>query len=197
MSMVINEEPYMRGYARRIIGNSMRRKRRTAYELCLFRDPIFGHYGMSNMPSGKVAWEYDFSAMSARARADEGVGLASLAVEFPVRGVSYFFTTPRGEVAITARSVSHQFIETMRRIGLALAVIAIGLAIYATWPKWHTSWFTSRVWSTLAIVMGSIGTVAGVLPILAVVVLVAGVAAKIHLRRRKRVMSGFSPGFTA
>ncbi|MCH8147708.1 MAG: hypothetical protein IH987_06885, partial [Planctomycetes bacterium] len=117
---------------------------------------------------------------------EEGAGLASLTVELPVRGVAFFFTTPRGEVTITARSVSHQFIETVRRIGLALAVIAIGIVGYFAWLKWRGSRFTYRVWSTLAIVLGFTGAIIGILPILAVLVLVVGVAAKIDLRRRKR-----------
>ena len=118
----------------------------------------------------------------------ESAGLASLAVEFPMRGVSFFFTTPRGEVTITARSVSHQFIETMRRIGLALAVIALGIVGYVARLKWH-AWFTPRVWSTLAIVCGFAGAIIGGLPILGLVMLVVGVAARIALRRRERVVA--------
>ncbi len=119
---------------------------------------------------------------------EEGAGLASLAVEFPARGVSFFFTTPRGEVTITARSVSHQFIETMRRIGLALAVIAIGTVGWVARLKWH-AWFTPRAWSTLVIVCGFAGAIIGVLPILGLVMLVVGVGARIALRRRERAVA--------
>ncbi len=115
-----------------------------------------------------------------------GAGLASLTVEFPLRGISFFFTTPRGDVTITARSVSHQLIQTMRRIGLALAAIAMAIVSYVAWLKWRGSWFSSRTWSTLAIVLGLIGAIIGILPILAVLVLIAAVAAKIDLRRRER-----------
>ena len=74
----------------------------------------------------------------------------------------------------------------MRRIALALAMIAMAIVSYVAWLKWRRSWFSSRTWSTIAIVLGFTGVVVGVLPILGLVVLVAGVAARIDLRRRER-----------
>jgi len=123
-----------------------------------------------------------------RALSDESAGLTSLDVDVPARGVPFFFTTPRGEVTITVRSVSQQFIETLCRIGLALAVIAIGILGYVAWLRWH-AWITPEALSMMAIVLGFAGIIIGILPILALVMLVAGVVARIGFRRRDRAVA--------
>ncbi len=137
--------------------------------------------------------EYDRSALARSEAGDlaEGgwsgaAGLASLAVEFPVRGVPYYFTTPRGEVAVTARAVSSRFIETVRRIGSTLVVIVIIGAACVALRKPSVLRLESRAWSTLLIALGFTGVVVGVLPVLGLAVIVVGVVARINVRRRER-----------
>lgn len=118
--------------------------------------------------------------------AGEATGLASLAVELPVRGVPYYFTTPRGEVSIKARAVSSQFIETLQRVCLLLVVVGIGAVGYAATRRWLLAWRESPTWSTLLIGLGLIGVAIGVLPVLGVAMLALGIISRLNLRHRAR-----------
>ena len=51
-------------------------------------------------------------------------GLASLDIELPTRGIEYLFTTPRGEVEITARSVSAAHVERLLELAGIVALLA-------------------------------------------------------------------------
>ncbi len=56
-------------------------------------------------------------------------GLVSLDVELPMRGTQYFFTTPRGDVEISARHSSHQATDRWARLflgGIGLTVLLVG-----------------------------------------------------------------------
>ena len=55
----------------------------------------------------------------------EQAHMASLAIQLPVRGREYFFTTPRGEVVLSANGISKTV--TQRVIGLIMLAIAIVL----------------------------------------------------------------------
>jgi hypothetical protein len=60
--------------------------------------------------------------------------LASLDTELPVRGREFLFTTPRGEIEITAQSISVESIERLTTIAVLLAVA-------------FTIWFAARLLS--------------------------------------------------
>jgi hypothetical protein len=107
-------------------------------------------------------------------------GLASLPVEFPVRGVTYSFTTPRGQAAITARAISHRSIENTQRLGAVLLVIVIGGALYQFVRRGS---LTGATGSTMLIVVGIVSILSGVLPIAGLVLVIVGGVIKIKRRR--------------
>ena len=57
----------------------------------------------------------------------EDMGLASLELELPTRGELYMFSTPRGEVEVSARGVSNGWLERM--IGLAIVVVGLFIVL--------------------------------------------------------------------
>lgn len=109
-----------------------------------------------------------------------GLGLVSLDVELPQRGIEYRFTTPRGDIEITARAVSRRTLTTLRRLGIFLAVIGAMLAVRrlvrasAVWPL-----ASGKVGITL-VAIGLTGIVIGVLPNAAVLVIVIGIIVAIR-----------------
>ncbi len=107
-------------------------------------------------------------------------GLASLPVDFPVRGVTYNFTTPRGQAAITARALSHRSIETTQRLGAVLLAIVIGGALYRFVRR---GGLTGATGSTMLIVVGIVSILSGVLPIAGLVLVIAGGVIKSRRRR--------------
>ena len=107
-------------------------------------------------------------------------GLASLPVEFPVRGVTYSFTTPRGQAAITARAISHRSIETTQRLGAVLLAIVIGGALYRFVRR---GVLTGATGSTMLIAVGIVSILSGVLPIAGLVLVIVGGVIKSRRRR--------------
>ncbi len=109
-----------------------------------------------------------------------GLGLVSLDVALPQRGIEYRFTTPRGDIEITARAVSRRTLTTLRRLGIFLAVIGAMLAVRrlvrasAVWPL-----ASGKVGITL-VAIGLTGIVIGVLPNAAVLVIVIGIIVAIR-----------------
>ncbi len=81
--------------------------------------------------------------------ADAGLGLRSLDVELPTRGREYQFTTPRGEVEITARSLPRSLV----RIAVRLALVGLGLILAVALFRVARSWYDrgiDRRWSIRA-----------------------------------------------
>ena len=123
----------------------------------------------------------------------QDTGLASLTeVELPrpSRGYrTYQFTTPQGDVAITARAVSGRTVDSAKRLGLLV------LAVVAAW--WigrlvrRRSWsgIAPRLASTLLVVLGAAGMLFGVTPLFALAALVAGIVWKVSLRLRRRAQT--------
>lgn len=121
--------------------------------------------------------------------ADVESGLASLDVEIPERGVLYRFTTPRSGIEINARAISAKFIDSLKPLGIV--ILALGLVGLVRWldvRRWKFSLKAQSTISSLLIIFAPLGLLLGILPILAVVALVAAIAWKIVLRRtRKRL----------
>jgi hypothetical protein len=113
-------------------------------------------------------------------------GLASLGdFPLPTRGEVFFFTTPRGEVEITARSVSNPMLS---RLGRAAAVLA--LVVLAGWliRLGRRSRFEGAGRSTAAsvlILLGLLSIFFGVFPLLGLIAVVAGIVLKIERRQPK------------
>ena len=116
----------------------------------------------------------------------ETTGLASLAVEFPIRGTLHCFTTPRGDVSITVRAVHRHLTKTLERIGLVLLATLILAALYRVQRGGHLRIFAGPTGSTILIVAGLAGFLIGILPVVALASVVAGVCFKIQVRRTAR-----------
>ena len=103
-------------------------------------------------------------------------GLASLDVALPERGRVYSFITPRGELEITARSIS--FITISRLIGLAGVLIAIVLVWALAREKSRRIWivmFGSFAFGIGLIILGLVSVLFGLFPIAGLALLVVGV----------------------
>jgi hypothetical protein len=101
-------------------------------------------------------------------------GLTSLDVRLPERGVEYLFTTPRGDIEITARNVpTEQVHRVLGLLAILAAVIAlviayrIGRAIFASTSQ--------RVRAIVSILLGVVSFVGGVLPIVGIILIVWGI----------------------
>ncbi len=118
-------------------------------------------------------------------------GLASLDFQLPIpnpdRWSVYRFTTPRGEVEITARSISN---ELLRRLGYAAGTLAvvflIGYVIRRT-TRGNGAGFISPLATTLMIALGFLALILGVLPVLGIIAIIAGIALKILRPKTKTV----------
>ncbi|MGD2109167.1 MAG: hypothetical protein PVI86_07220 [Phycisphaerae bacterium] len=119
--------------------------------------------------------------------------LTRLAVESPVRGVAYLFTTPRGDVVVTARAVPNRLIDAMWRLGIVLLVFAVYVGshrLIAHWVALRSTEFHGpqgrrkavRV-ATLFILLGALSVIAGVFPGVGLVAIIAGIVVWITLRR--------------
>jgi hypothetical protein len=112
-------------------------------------------------------------------------GLASLDVELPVRGTVYFFTTPRGKVEITARSVSTTFMTNGEYLLLILLVLAIAVAVYRVLRRERFLAENSSRLAAAAIVLGVASVVVGFLPVAGALIVLTGIVVRITLRRQR------------
>jgi hypothetical protein len=110
--------------------------------------------------------------------AGEAGALASLDVDLPAfdarRWTAYRFTTPRGEVAITARAFSWRLTETLERLlvaALAVALVAVVRRLRTGRPPNRGRRVAAARWLA---VCGFIGLLAGVLPVYAALALAIG-----------------------
>ncbi len=110
-------------------------------------------------------------------------GLASLDVEIPRRGVVYRFTTPRGEVEITARAVSRPFMVNIENLVLVLAIALVGWGIYRFVSRADFIARYGRSAAVTLVVLGAISVVVGVLPVIALLACIGGITLGIHSRR--------------
>lgn len=120
--------------------------------------------------------------------------LTSLDVELPNRGIEFLFTTPRGEIEITARPVATSLLERAQRFG------TIALAVFGGWLlcrigcKLRLAIFHTMLGATLLLVLGIASLVAGVLPVGGLLVAVIGLVQLIRnvRMRRSRVHSAIA-----
>jgi hypothetical protein len=116
-------------------------------------------------------------------------GLASLNFELPstddVRWKVYSFTTPRGNVEITARSFSDDLLGRAGYAGGTLAVIVLlALALRRGIGK-SEPWKVRPSVATAMIALGLLAVVMGILPVLGFLMVLAGIAVKIVQHGKK------------
>jgi hypothetical protein len=106
-------------------------------------------------------------------------GLTSLDVALPERGVEYLFTTPRGDIQITAQSVSSDQVDRVLGLLSLLAVlIALGLAYRI--GRAIVARTSERMLTLVMILLGVMSILGGVLPILGIVLIVWGISKMIR-----------------
>ena len=114
-------------------------------------------------------------------------GLASLDVQLPMRGVVYRFTTPGGDVKITARAVPSRLINRLIQAGLILAVVLVVLGAVRLRRRLGFHWLAGRTGSWCLLLVGLLSLC--VFPVIGLAAIVAGIVVKIH-----RIGSGdFTP----
>jgi hypothetical protein len=107
--------------------------------------------------------------------ADRAAYMASLDVELPVRGREYFFTTPRGEVELSAQGVSTKVYQRLYMI-LGVLVIAAGAwGIYLLCMRLiQTRLGITTIFSVL-VLFGVFSLIQGLLPVYGGIALLAAV----------------------
>jgi hypothetical protein len=114
-------------------------------------------------------------------------GLASLALPFlaedPGRWTTYRFATPRGEVALSARSISQRSVEGLQRLAAGLLALIVLPLILRRLAGGAASPKRRRTVGTLLIVAASFGLLFGIFPLAALVLLVTGIVMKIRTPR--------------
>ena len=107
-------------------------------------------------------------------------GLASLDVEMPQMGQStvYLFTTPQGDVEISARALSNDKLTAAVRSILVLAAAMLVLFVVRLVRRGSFDWLIGKTGSTCLIVLGLLALL--VFLVLGLLAVVIGVTAKIH-----------------
>jgi hypothetical protein len=119
-------------------------------------------------------------------------GLASLDIEVPLRGVEYRFTTPRGEVEITARAAG---VSLLDRLGRALAAVVLVALAWAAVRLVRRATLADRFrrFAPAVLIVAGIGSVLlGILPIAGLLAIVAGIALLVARVRSAPIHQGAS-----
>ncbi|MEO8498669.1 MAG: hypothetical protein ABI614_26710, partial [Planctomycetota bacterium] len=101
-------------------------------------------------------------------------GLASLDVTLPERGVEYLFTTPRGDIEITAQNVSTEQVDRVLGL-LGILAVLIVVVIACRLGRAVIAMTSSRTRAIISILLGAVSFVGGVFPILGIVLIVVGI----------------------
>jgi hypothetical protein len=108
-------------------------------------------------------------------------GLASLSVELPAddarRWATHMFTTARGDIRIEATAMSERFLDSLRRVGMALAAALFAALLPMLFARRVPEGARRAATSTM-IIAGSLGLLAGVFPIAGVLLAIAGMVLK-------------------
>jgi len=125
-------------------------------------------------------WNINTLDAGGLAPAPRAAGLASLDFQLPDQGDSYYFTTPRGEVELTARLVSGDLLRRLMEIAaVAVAALAVWF-IAAVAARGGCAWLTGRAGSTVLICLGLLSFVCGVFWVVGLAAVVVGCWAKIR-----------------
>ncbi len=123
-------------------------------------------------------------------------GLQSLDFKIPTRGQVFVFTTPGGDVSVTARAVSKGLLAGLVRLVcvLAGAAVVLWLCRVASW-RWF-GWLRrldSKAGSILLVCLGILATILGFL-VIGVALLIAGITVVVSRFRRRRAAGACGGG---
>jgi len=136
------------------------------------RAPASGSAQLAGMPGDDLA-SSGFTLGEAVAVAADS-GLASLEVTLPQRGVEYLFTTPGGDLEITARAVDATQFGRLWQLMLVVAGLLTLWALYRLVRLIHQR-LSRRAEAVLLILGGLFSLLAGILPIIGLLAMLTGV----------------------
>ena len=116
---------------------------------------------------------------------EQAAGLASLDLDLPRRGVDHGFTTPRGDIEITARAVSVRAMDTLRRLGLFL-LVALAVVGARRWSRQCGALWRRRHTPLVLTLLGAACLLLGIVPLAAIVLLVIGLVVMVGRAMRRR-----------
>jgi hypothetical protein len=156
-------------------------------------------------PIAGERWDADTETLNmlSRARSVQGgvpalpsSGLASLDLRLPFddtgRWSIHRFTTPLGEVEITARSVSDQLLYRSGYVAGLLAVL-VPIVLLVWRGTRHDCRKRNSSTPLLLIVVGLLSILLGVLPMLGIIAIIAGIAIKIAGMGKEEASASRSP----
>ena len=115
------------------------------------------------------------------ATAGPATGLASLDVQFPTRGREYLFTTPGGDTQIVARAVEQPLLNRLLRLLAVVIGLVVVTLIYKQLKRFRFDVLLNRGVSLLLIIFSLVLLAYGIIPWLALVVLLVGCVQLIRL----------------
>jgi hypothetical protein len=110
----------------------------------------------------------------------------SLDVALVERGVPYYFTTPRGDVEITARAIDDGQWHSILRIGGVLLAIGILMLLYYFARRLPAAMLQSRSIAVLLLIAGLLSLISGIFPILGLIATITGITLLIRRLWRPR-----------
>ncbi|MBI2480952.1 MAG: hypothetical protein HYV60_20665 [Planctomycetia bacterium] len=116
-------------------------------------------------------------------------GLTSLDVVLPERGVEYLFTTPRGDIEITAHNISKAQIDRVLGL-LGILAILIGLTVAYRIGRAIVARTSPRALAITCILLGVVSIIGGVLPLVGIVLIAWGVSRMIRQPTRTTQVAG-------
>jgi hypothetical protein len=135
----------------------------------------YDEYGMGLGESGAEIAEFELpQAVPVMGDAYQATGLASLDIKLPQRGVEYLFTTPRGDVEISARSIATPHYQRMLHFLLIVGVV-IGAAIACQVTLYLHAKLSRPVKGLALVGLGFLSLLLGVLPIAGLIAFLVGV----------------------
>jgi len=159
-----------------------------AYADKLGRQVTAGESVVPAQPAGEVQMALEGANTPAEAAFDAEVGragLSSLDFDLPTRGAVHYFTTPRGDVVITARPVDRRIVERLVNLGW-LAGIAVGLlVILAVSRRVARSGRGLVVGAVVFWCVGLLSILFTALPVYGLVLIAGGVLLIVESRRRR------------
>ena len=103
-----------------------------------------------------------------------------------MRGILYQFTTPRGDVTITARAVSRPFLANLARLAIVFAVIAVLWRGYKFVLQERFADKYGRTISIALIVAGMVSVLTGVLPLAGVLAIIVGLVPRFGMWKNRQ-----------
>jgi hypothetical protein len=167
--------------------------------------PYFQANPSNEPPIAGERWDADTETLNmlSRARSVQGgvpalpsSGLASLDLRLPFddtgRWSIHRFTTPLGEVEITARSVSDQLLYRSGYVAGLLAVL-VPIVLLLWRGARHDCRKRNSSTPLLLVVLGLLSILLGVLPMLGIIAIIAGIAIKIAGMGKEEATASRSP----